>query len=108
MPTYEYECEACGHHFELFQKMGSAPKRTCPECKRRKVKRLIGAVGGNLFKGAGLYETDYRSDAYKKAAQAESESASSSSGDSKKSDKKSDSSASSNTSSKKSDAKGSS
>ena len=42
MPTYEYECPKCGHRFEKFQSMSDKPVRTCPECKGRKVKRLIG------------------------------------------------------------------
>ncbi len=59
MPTYEYECEKCGHKFELFQKMSAAPVRRCPEC-RGKVHRLIGTGGGIIFKGSGFYETDYK------------------------------------------------
>jgi putative FmdB family regulatory protein len=58
MPTYEYECKDCGHHFELFQKMTDDPVKDCPECKG-KVKRLIGMGGGILFKGSGFHVTDY-------------------------------------------------
>ena len=64
MPTYEYECEKCGHHFELFQRM-SEPKLTdCPQdgCDGH-VKRLIGAGAGVIFKGSGFYETDYKKSA---------------------------------------------
>ena len=76
MPTYEYECDACGHEFEVFQPMGSEPKKACPSCKKRKARRLISSGGGHIFKGSGFYQTDYRSDSYKKDAQADKESAS--------------------------------
>ena len=61
MPTYEYRCRACDHEFERFQKISAAPVRTCPECKKRRVERLISTGGGIVFKGTGLYATDYRS-----------------------------------------------
>jgi putative FmdB family regulatory protein len=72
MPTYEYKCEACGHTFEKFQSMTSAPIRKCPVCGKNKVKRLIGTGAGLIFKGSGFYITDYRSEAYKKSAKDES------------------------------------
>ncbi len=59
MPTYEYECLGCGHHFEIFQMMTDEPVKTCPNCKQP-VRRLIGAGSGVIFKGAGFYATDYR------------------------------------------------
>ena len=65
MPTYDYECQACGHHFELFQSMTAKLKRKCPECGKPKLERLIGPGAGFLFKGDGFYITDYRSDSYK-------------------------------------------
>ena len=71
MPTYEYRCDACGHEFELFQSMTDAVKRKCPVCKKPKLKRLVGTGAGIIFKGSGFYETDYRSDSYTKAAEAE-------------------------------------
>ncbi|TVQ53893.1 MAG: zinc ribbon domain-containing protein [Phycisphaerales bacterium] len=71
MPTYEYACRACGHEFELFQQMTAKVKRKCPECGRQKLERLIGIGAGVIFKGGGFYETDYRSESYKKAAEAE-------------------------------------
>ena len=65
MPTYDYQCQACGHHFELFQSMTAKVKRKCPECGKPKLERLIGPGAGFLFKGDGFYITDYRSDSYK-------------------------------------------
>jgi putative FmdB family regulatory protein len=71
MPTYEYECPKCGHRFEKFQAISDKPVRTCPKCRGRKVRRLIGTGAGILFKGSGFYKTDYRSEAYSKAAKAD-------------------------------------
>jgi putative FmdB family regulatory protein len=72
MPTYDYVCDGCGHAFELFQSMTDAVKKTCPECGKKKLRRLIGAGGAIVFKGSGFYKTDYRSDSYKKGAAADS------------------------------------
>lgn len=70
MPTYEYECDACGHAFEEFQAMSAKPLKKCPECKKNKLTRLIGAGAGIIFKGSGFYETDYkRKDQPKPAAE---------------------------------------
>ena len=74
MPTYDYRCDACGHELELFQQMSAPVKKKCPECSKLKLKRLIGTGSGVMFKGSGFYETDYRSDSYKKAAKADRES----------------------------------
>ena len=81
MPTYDYVCDGCGHAFELFQSMTDSVKKTCPECGKKKLRRLIGAGGAIVFKGSGFYKTDYRSDSYKKGAEAD-KSASGSSGSS--------------------------
>lgn len=59
MPTYEYECEKCGHRFEAFQSMTDEPLRECPTCTGP-VRRLIGLGAGFIFKGSGFYSTDYR------------------------------------------------
>ena len=69
MPTYDYECDACGHEFELFQSISAAVKRKCPECGRPKLRRLFGTGAAVVFKGSGFYQTDYRSESYKKAAE---------------------------------------
>lgn len=71
MPTYEYICNACGHEFEKFQSITAAPIKDCPTCKKKKVERKISVGAGFIFKGSGFYETDYRGDAYKKAAEAD-------------------------------------
>ncbi|MFP4106376.1 MAG: FmdB family zinc ribbon protein [Phycisphaerae bacterium] len=76
MPTYDYECEACGHSFEKFQSMTAPEIRKCPECGKRKVRRLIGTGAGIIFKGSGFYQTDYRSSSYRKGAEAEESSTS--------------------------------
>lgn len=99
MPTYEYVCDHCGHEYEMFQSMKDDPVKTCPECGEEKARRLLGRGAGIIFKGSGFYETDYRSESYKKAAKAEQEAASG--GKDKKSDGKAKSSpASSETSTK--------
>lgn len=71
MPTYDYMCDSCGYRFEKFQSITARPLRTCPKCEDRKLKRLIGAGGGVIFKGSGFYQTDYRSEGYKKAEEGE-------------------------------------
>ena len=76
MPTYDYECGACDHEFELFQSITAGVKRKCPECGRLKLRRLIGSGGAVVFKGSGFYQTDYRSASYEKAAKAEKKSSS--------------------------------
>jgi len=85
MPTYEYKCAACGHKFEKFQSITSAPIKKCPECGKNKAQRLIGTGAGLIFKGSGFYITDYRSEKYKEAAKADSGAASPAT-DTKKSD----------------------
>jgi len=62
MPTYEYECQSCGHKFEKFQYMTAKPIKKCPKCKKNKAKRLISSGSGIIFKGSGFYATDYRKD----------------------------------------------
>ena len=69
MPTYEYECGVCGHRFEKFQSIKAPAIRKCPECSKLKVRRLIGSGAGVIFKGSGFYQTDYRSESYKRDAE---------------------------------------
>jgi putative FmdB family regulatory protein len=70
MPTYEYRC-AEGHEFEQFQRMSEPAIDRCPTCGAA-AERVLSAGGGILFKGSGFYITDYRSDSYRKAAEADS------------------------------------
>lgn len=70
MPTYDYKCTACKHAFEAFHSMSADPLTECPKCGGR-VQRLIGTGAGILFKGAGFYQTDYRTPDYKKAESAD-------------------------------------
>ncbi len=84
MPTYDYQCDACGHEFELFQSISEPVKRKCPDCGKLKLRRLFGTGAAVMFKGSGFYETDYRSDSYKKAAEKDKKSQDSSSGEGKK------------------------
>ncbi len=71
MPTYDYVCKNCDHEWELFQPIKSSPIRKCPECGKLKAKRVIGPGAGIIFKGTGFYQTDYRSEAYRKSAEAD-------------------------------------
>src|SRR4051812_36619451 len=60
MPTYDYECRACGHRFDELQSFSEPPLTKCPKCKKNKLDRLFGGGGAIIFKGSGFYETDYR------------------------------------------------
>jgi putative FmdB family regulatory protein len=71
MPTYEYRCEGCGHEFEELQSFKDEPLKVCPKCHEERLRRLFGTGAAILFRGSGFYETDYRSESYKKAAKAE-------------------------------------
>ena len=59
MPIYEYRCEACGNRLELMQKISDAPLKTCPACKKRRLRKLVSATAFHL-KGSGWYETDFK------------------------------------------------
>ena len=74
MPTYDYQCQECGHQFEARQSMKDPHLTECPNCKG-KVKRKIGLGAGLIFKGSGFYITENRSDSYKASAKADTVSA---------------------------------
>lgn len=85
MPTYDYVCDSCGHAFEQWQSFHDATLTTCPNCKKKKLRRLIGTGAALVFKGSGFYETDYkRDDNYKAAEKAEADAASAKPGETKK------------------------
>ena len=52
MPRYDYQCETCGHEFELRQSFSSEPVADCTECGAVS-RRLIRAVPV-VFKGSGF------------------------------------------------------
>jgi len=70
MPTYDYQCQDCGHTFEVFQNMTARKLRKCPRCGG-KLKRLLGTGAGIIFKGSGFYATDYRSPSYREGEKKE-------------------------------------
>ena len=59
-------------NFEEFQSIKDEPLKKCPKCGKKKLRRLIGGGAAIVFHGSGFYQTDYRSDSYRKAAKAES------------------------------------
>lgn len=70
MPTYEYRCNVCSHKWDEFQSITAKPIRKCPGCGKLKAERIISAGGGIIFKGSGFYQTDYRSESWKKGEEA--------------------------------------
>lgn len=102
MPTYDYECQSCGHTTEVFQSISEDPLVTCPSCGKDELKRLISAGVGIIFKGSGFYVTDSkRSTAGASASESKKSSDSSESKSSES--KKSESTSSDSSASKKSD-----
>lgn len=67
MPIYEYQCQSCGHEYEALQKISEAPLTECPACKKLDLAKKISAAGFRL-KGAGWYETDFKSGSKKNVA----------------------------------------
>ena len=88
MPTYEYVCAEGGFGVERVQSMRAKPSRKCPECGKFKLQRLSGSGAGIIFKGSGFYETDYRSESYKKGAEGEKKASETKKPDSEKETKK--------------------
>lgn len=68
MPTYDYECDACGEKHEFFHGMKET-KRKCPSCGKHKLRRLFSGGAGIIFKGSGFYETDYKRKEFKPPAE---------------------------------------
>lgn len=68
MPIYEYQCTACGHHLDIMQKITEEPIKTCPNCNKETLRKLISAAGFQL-KGTGWYATDFRNKGKREAPQ---------------------------------------
>jgi putative FmdB family regulatory protein len=60
MPVYTYRCENCGIQFERHQLFTDSPLKTCPECRRKSLKKVISPTRV-IFKGSGFYATDHKS-----------------------------------------------
>jgi putative FmdB family regulatory protein len=67
MPTYEYECQACGDRHDVFQRMSDDPLVDCPSCSEPALKKLLSAPAFQL-KGTGWYQTDFKNNAKKETA----------------------------------------
>jgi len=65
MPTYEYQCQACGHQLEAFQKITEPALKDCPACSKPNLERLISG-GAFHLKGGGWYKDGYGSQTAKK------------------------------------------
>ncbi len=93
MPIYEYECQQCGYHHEVLQKVSDDPLITCPSCGADALKKLISAAGFRLS-GSGWYETDFKSDNQKNLAKKDGEKSKDGKVDKKAKDSKTDKSSS--------------
>jgi len=60
MPVYTYRCESCGVQFERHQAFSDAPLKTCPECRKKTLRKVITPTK-IIFKGSGFYATDNKS-----------------------------------------------
>ena len=60
MPVYTYRCDSCGVQFERYQSFHDAPLKTCPECRKKSLKKVITPTR-IIFKGSGFYATDHKS-----------------------------------------------
>jgi len=46
MPIYEYRCEECNEHFQVFVRSPSQQvKLTCPKCESDRVKKVVSLLG---------------------------------------------------------------
>jgi putative FmdB family regulatory protein len=60
MPVYTYRCDNCGVQFERHQTFTDAPLKTCPECRKKALRKVITPTK-IIFKGSGFYATDHKS-----------------------------------------------
>ena len=71
MPVYTYRCESCGVQFERHQSFHDEPLKTCPECRKKSLKKVITPTR-IIFKGSGFYATDHKSSSGGKSSTAKS------------------------------------
>jgi putative FmdB family regulatory protein len=105
MPTYEYACQSCGRHVEVFQRFSEDALTTCEVCGGPL--RKVFHPAGILFKGSGFYATDSRRSSSTKGGDSKRESGSRSSDSKSGSGSKSSDSGSSSSSSDSSSSSGS-
>ena len=83
MPIFDYQCEACGHTFDVLQKAGEGALRKCPKCGKLRLRKQLAAPNFHL-KGSGWYKTDFKD----KSAKKDGDKAAAKSGDKSEGDKK--------------------
>jgi len=67
MPIYEYRCSACDHKLESLQRLSDPPLKTCPQCGKETLTKMVTAAGFQL-KGSGWYATDFKNSGSKPVA----------------------------------------
>ena len=68
MPIYDYKCSKCEHEIEVIQKINDKPKKVCPKCNKKGLKKQVSAPSFRL-KGGGWYETDFKTGSKKNLVQ---------------------------------------
>ncbi len=89
MPVYTYRCDSCGVEFERHQSFTDEPLKTCPECRKKSLRKVITPTK-IIFKGSGFYATDHRSPSGSGSREKKSESKSADTSTETKSSTKSD------------------
>ena len=74
MPIYEYHCSACGHDFEVWQKVSDKPTKVCEKCGAKKAEKKM-SLSGFQLKGSGWYKDGYSKNASAGTSAAAKESA---------------------------------
>jgi putative FmdB family regulatory protein len=74
MPVYTYRCDSCGVQFERHQSFNDVPLKTCPECRKKSLRKVITPTK-IIFKGSGFYATDHKSPSGDTARESKSEKA---------------------------------
>jgi putative FmdB family regulatory protein len=72
MPVYTYRCDSCGVQFERHQSFTDVPLKTCPECRKKSLRKVITPTK-IIFKGSGFYATDHKSASGGAARESQSE-----------------------------------